>query len=233
MRLDAERLQHAIRDEQRARLLRISKTGDCPSAVAIEADLLEDATFVAIREELRRRHAELGEVDAGRRVLEADELLGVRIRQRLDQHAIDHGEDRGVRADAQGQRQDDRKREPGTPPHAAHGLAQIAAERIEQADRVHAIDLLADPHRVPKLDVCRPLRRVTRHATRDVLVGFDLEVRAQLLGAIAIPVRSAEEPAPAHGYSVEGLRILPMARTISSQRVVCAASCLRPVGVSR
>jgi hypothetical protein len=50
--------------------------------------MLEDAALFAIREVLRRRHAEVVEAEAGRHVLDADELARVRVWQRLDQRAI-------------------------------------------------------------------------------------------------------------------------------------------------
>src|SRR5262249_21731631 len=108
-------------------------------------------------------------------------------------------------------------------------------KRIEDPDGVEAVDLFANPYGVPELDVRRPTRLVRGHATRDVFVRLDVDVRAQLLGAVAIGPRAAEEAAPAHGSgsSIGGLRMPLMARTICSHRVVCAASCLRPVGVSR
>jgi hypothetical protein len=66
-----------------------------------------------------------------RHVLDADELAGVRVRQRFDQHAIDHTEDRRVRANAQRQRRQSNHREawlraecprrkPQILPHALH-----------------------------------------------------------------------------------------------------------------
>jgi hypothetical protein len=94
--------------------------------------------------------------------------------------------------------QDDRHSEPRSPAHAAQRQAQIPAERFEWTDGVHAIDLLADADRVAELQMRCPTRSVGRHPAREVLVGLDLEVRAQFRGAIAIQGRSAEEPAPAH-----------------------------------
>ena len=63
-----------------------------------DADVLKDAAFVAVGEVLRRRHPEIVDLDARRDMREADERLGVRVRQRFQQHAVDDGEDGGVGA---------------------------------------------------------------------------------------------------------------------------------------
>ena len=169
-------------------------------AVAVQADVLKDAALVAIREVLRRRHAELVDVEAGRNLLDADELVGVRVGQRLDQHAIDDAEDRGVGADAERQREHDGQREPWAPAHAAQRQAQIAA-RAHRAGRWCSCDRSprGSAPCFPSL-TCAARRAASGDMPRAMFsVGLDLEVRAQLLGAIAVPVRSAEEPAPAHG----------------------------------
>ena len=80
LRLNAQRLQDVVGHKQRARLLRLANAGDRPPTVAVQADVLEDAALLAIREVLRRRHAELVDVEAGRHLLDADELIGIRVR---------------------------------------------------------------------------------------------------------------------------------------------------------
>ncbi len=78
-----------------------------------------------VGEQHGRRHADgLGEAHARCKVRDANELIGSRIRQRLDQDAIHYGEDRRRGADAQGQRQGRSGRE--------HGLATEGAEPVTQ-----------------------------------------------------------------------------------------------------
>ena len=68
-----------------------------------------------------------------RRVLtQADQPLGLVERQRLQQHAVDHAEDRGGGADAERQRQDGRGREGGLLPERARGVAQVLPEIAQQ-----------------------------------------------------------------------------------------------------
>ena len=59
LRLNAQRLQDVVRDRQQARLLRLADSGDGRPAVTVQTDLLKDAALVAVREVLRRRHAQL------------------------------------------------------------------------------------------------------------------------------------------------------------------------------
>ena len=69
------------------------------------------------------------------------ELVGVRIRQRLDQHRVDDAEDRSGRADAEREREHGSEREGGPPQQAAQRVAQIAAERVEEVVELHAAGL--------------------------------------------------------------------------------------------
>ena len=79
------------------------------------------------------------------------ELVGVRIRQRLDQHRVDDAEDRRRRADAEREREHGGEREGGPPRQAAQRVAQIAADGIEKANEMHR---------------AAPIRRVSRPCKR-------------------------------------------------------------------
>ena len=57
--------------------------------------------------------------------------VGVGIRQRLEQHRVDHREDGGVDPDAQGEGRDRGQREHRAPGQRADGVAQVADECIE------------------------------------------------------------------------------------------------------
>src|SRR5207245_11562148 len=56
------------------------------------------------------------------------ELVGIRERQRIEEHTVDDGEERGVRADAQGQRQNSDRREAGILSQHAQSVADILPE---------------------------------------------------------------------------------------------------------
>jgi hypothetical protein len=107
-RRHADGVEHPLRHEQAAHLLglREPRHGDATSRP--DSDVLEDTPFVAIGEVHRRRDVDgaVLESDSGRRVPHPDQFLRLRIRQRLDQDAIDDAEDRGVGADADGQGQE-------------------------------------------------------------------------------------------------------------------------------
>src|SRR6185436_5904263 len=107
---------------------------------------------------------------------------------------------------------------------------QIARRTVEKADGVHLIDLLANEGGVTELAAGRGARRVRAHAAGDVLVGFDREVRLELARAFVVPTAAAKETRDRHHA---GFRMRFTARTISSHRLVCVVSCLRPAGVSR
>ena len=123
-RLHAENRQHAVGHEQGRHFLRLGAAGDADGARIPEPDVLEHAPFFAIGEVLKRCRAGAGEVDAGRRMIERDELLGPRIGQRLEEHALDDAEDCGIRADPEGEGQDRDAREKRHPREATQQLVE-------------------------------------------------------------------------------------------------------------
>jgi len=58
-------------------------------------------------------------------VVDRDELAGVPIRQLSQQHRVDDAEDRGVRADAERERENDDERERGRMPETPRGIPQV------------------------------------------------------------------------------------------------------------
>ena len=63
---------------------------------------------------------------------DADQALGLMERQRLQQHAVHHAEDRRIGADPQREREGGQRREAGLLPQHARGVAQILPEIGEQ-----------------------------------------------------------------------------------------------------
>jgi len=61
----------------------------------------------------------------GRLFQHAHDAVGVRVRQGPEEHAVDKAEDRGVRADAQGQRQDRNGGESGAAAQRSEGVSQV------------------------------------------------------------------------------------------------------------
>jgi hypothetical protein len=66
-----------------------------------------------------------------------DDPIAGEIRRRSEEHVVHDREDRGVRADAEGDRQDCRRREPGIPEKQATREPHVLHEAIEPADGPH------------------------------------------------------------------------------------------------
>ena len=65
------------------------------------------------------------------RLTDANDRVGIGVRQRPQQDAVDDAEHRGVRAQAQREHQRHAGREPGASPQAADGVAQVTAQVAE------------------------------------------------------------------------------------------------------
>ena len=115
-----------------AHFLGLREAGDAHGAGVPEPDILEGPAFLAIGEILKRRGAGAWQVDAGRGVVERDELVGARIRQRLQEHAFDDAEDRRIGADADRERQHRDARKERHPREAPQDLVQSHSEYIRR-----------------------------------------------------------------------------------------------------
>src|ERR1700677_3458084 len=69
--------------------------------------------------------ADGGPIHPGVLFVHGDELVGVWIRERVEEHAIDHREQRGVRANAEGQGNNDNSGEGGRLEQHAKGVADV------------------------------------------------------------------------------------------------------------
>ena len=70
------------------------------------SDGMEHMAFFTLGEQHGGRHPDRrSKAHARRKVRDANQLIGRRVRQRLDQHAVHYGEDRGGGTDAKGERQ--------------------------------------------------------------------------------------------------------------------------------
>ena len=95
----------------------------------IRGDRLEGGRLVAPQDELRDR-GQPRRADA-RRGHELEEAIGLRIGERPQQHGVDDGEDRGVRADADGEHGERGQRESRRPPQHAARVDGVACEVSE------------------------------------------------------------------------------------------------------
>ncbi len=130
-----------------------------------------DALVVRI---VRRRGGPLGAV--------RDENQFVRIvhRHRPQHDRFEQAEDRGVRADAERERQDDDRGEPGIAPERAQRVAHVLVDLFQSRPRPHRARRFFRQRDVAERDQRLPARFVRRHAAIDVVLHFALEVIADV-----------------------------------------------------
>jgi hypothetical protein len=122
-----------------------------------------------------------------------------------ENHAIAKAKDGSVGADAQGQRQDDYDRESWPPTQTSEGKPQVAPQCVEEGNRIHFVDGLANPMRIPQLAMGSGPSVCWRHASFDVAVCFYLDVRFKFSSTLAVPVFAAKETHQTHGIYSEYL----------------------------
>jgi len=153
----------------------------------------------------------------------SDQFPGPRIRQGLEQDAIEDAEHGGVRADAERERQDDDHREREVVADDAAGVTNVLPERVNDRDaELIAIGLpgLRQPaHRAPRGSPSLLRRQPAR--TR-----FGLE-RVQVMGQLYVQVRvepattkPVDEARPAHASPAFFARNLAIRVTVVSQFLV-------------
>jgi hypothetical protein len=101
-------------------------------AGAVRADLVKRSLPLAELDELGGRHPELIEAEGRKLAGDEEEPFRLRIWQRLQQHAVDHAEDRAVRTNTQRERQDGDRGIRRTLPEAAEGMNQVLAEGVHR-----------------------------------------------------------------------------------------------------
>jgi hypothetical protein len=224
---DRERSSERRRRSQRREVLR--SNGQRPNALGARAEVNVRAGDVVIHKGgrgLERRHmiAIALEVErAQKRSLaglvvrvDANELLGLGVRQRFEQYGIDDAEHGGRATDAQGERRDRQQREPGSPDDRSQRPPEIR-DRLFEPSRAAGI---ADVFFVA-LDI--PERRAPRH----------VHVKAHLLGHLAFFLAAKQERVEAlaeigpHAHASTQFTAVD-ARSHSARS---ASSCRRPAGV--
>ena len=102
---------------------------DVDALVLEERHVLEHLVVLPVEEEKVRRQRELVEVEAWRRAPDVDQPVGMWIRQRLEQHAVDDAEDGGDGADAERQRERRNDQEPRLLSEAAASVTEVFEDR--------------------------------------------------------------------------------------------------------
>jgi hypothetical protein len=143
---------------------------------------------------------ELGELEgrAGRAqgvllaqlVPEEDEPVGVAVRQRVEEHRLDDGEDGAGAADAERQREHRDQGEAGRLPHASQRVARIPEPAGGGPGRRHRVaDVVLDSGHAAQLLARLALGLVGRHAAPLEVGGAVSHVRAELL--VDLPLQRA------------------------------------------
>ena len=102
----AQHRQQPFGHDDRLHLFRFGEAGHALRVGLPHRHVPEHAAVLLVSEVEERRRAGVRQADAGGGVVEHDQLVGIRIRQRLEQHAFDHAEDRRIGADANRKRED-------------------------------------------------------------------------------------------------------------------------------
>ena len=144
----AERAEEIRGDHGTAEALRLVRAGEVVVLIAVDGHRRERLRHALPVEEIQV--ADRPFVESRRVVVDGGELAGVGIGERVEQHAVDDGEERGVRADAEREGEHGGRREAGRLEQHANRVAQIvqqcahASLRFERPVR----RLTADVHRI-------------------------------------------------------------------------------------
>ena len=131
-RLDAEERQEAMGRAQRVEALGLGESGDGDGAAVPDRDVGQRPRLLPVRDVVGNRRVEVVDVDAGRRLPEAHQTVGIAERQRLQEHGVDDAEDGHIRADPQGQGEHGRQREHRRTGQPAGGVAHVAHQVVHR-----------------------------------------------------------------------------------------------------
>jgi hypothetical protein len=101
LRLDAEDGEAGWVNGKEADAFGLRSAGEIYVAAADGGDVLEDAGALIVPE-FGDGHAHVGRANAGKIVLDIYELFGMRVGERVEESCVDHAEDGGGGADAEG-----------------------------------------------------------------------------------------------------------------------------------
>jgi hypothetical protein len=126
------------------------------------------------------------------------EARRVFVRQRPEQHGIDHGKNCGVCTDAQGQREDGDDGKTGIPAKLAEAVAEVLGEFVDDADAPGVAALFFNLLNAAQFDERLAARICGRHPGAEVILNVHLEMALKLLGHLALVPLPAEQVAKAN-----------------------------------
>jgi hypothetical protein len=196
-RLHAEQPQGAAVDLLHEDSLGAVGTGDGEVHLAHErvGGVLERPALAAPRLDNLRRHA--ARLAVGVDALDPHQPGGSAERQRRHHHGVEHAEDRAGGANAQRERDAGDGGERAIPRQQAQPVPGITRQRLEPADAVHVVDLLAHEERASEPAPRRRARLLPGHAQADVAVGEQVEMRLEFALNLVVHARTGERVAQA------------------------------------
>ena len=152
---------------------------------------------------------------------EPDQLIRAPERKGAQQDGIDHAENGDVRADSEGQHEDDDAGEGTVAAQGAEGEAQVLAQQVERRQAAGFAMLLHGAGDTAEADERRAARLFGRHAEAKIVLDGGVEVGGDLGVEVAIERRAAKDgedavPGAANGIdhhlspSEENARTRPM-----------------------
>src|ERR1051326_6588144 len=122
-----------------------------------------------------------------------DEALGIRVGERMQQHAVKHAEDRGGDADAERERDERDGGEGLAPPEGAPGVADVLEKGADAGPGGAIAHLFLDLLHTFKVDAGGAAGLAGRQSRGQVPVDYHLEAGAQLFFEIILQPAAAKQ----------------------------------------
>jgi hypothetical protein len=192
-RLHAEQGEEIGRKIFAVDALRFACPGENESGMFEDGEVGEGAVVPLPVAEVGIGDGSKGEV--GFRRIDCDQLVGVRQIHRMQQDRVDDGEERGVHADAERQRDDDDAGEARRLAKLAQREFQILCQVLKKGDGAALANGLARLLHSTQMDQRPSARLLWRHADADVVVDVQLEMALQFRGNLGTHLRVRLGPA--------------------------------------
>ena len=238
-RPDTHDVEEACRHDARGHPLRFGTPQEDEPHVVEFDDAVEALRLPAVVQDLLVREAGIVDTREGSLLMEHDQPIAARVRQRTQQHTIHDAEDGGVGADAQRHRDDDHDCVAGVAPQVSRAVAHVVRHGLDNARQPGVPHVVLHLGHAAERAQRPPPRLLRREPRAHVLLGQHVDVKAQLLVEIRfhpIPVeqrRDSGPEAPEHVHPpiyVDSTRAT--AADSRSQFCVSSVSCFLPALVS-
>ncbi len=167
--------------------------------------------------------------------MQRDKLLRLRIRQRLEQHAVDDREHNRGSAGAEREREQCDRRKTRILAEHAQRIVEVLKQILEPAGAASVAALLFHLLRAAEIEPWAPARFVGFVALCNQLAGVLFEVESQFFFELLIDLLTAPKPIPPVHCAPPSdiLRMSPTASDNRRQLAASVSSCARPFRVRR